>query len=88
MTAVSASSTQSSEKSVAAVTMQAGLVPNSYVGMGNDGTGCFQKGTGVSLGMPSSFLRLLSATCLQDSQVWASDHASELTPKCFAYVAA
>lgn len=34
--------------------MQAGLVPNSYVGMGNDGTGCFAKGTDVTLGKPDS----------------------------------
>ena len=67
LVAVSASPRKSSDKSAAAVTMQAGLVPNSYVGMGNDGTGCFQKGTGVSLGMPGSFLKLLSAICLQDS---------------------
>ena len=30
--------------------LQAGLVPGSYVGMGNDGTGCFTRGTGVSMG--------------------------------------
>ena len=30
--------------------MQAGLVPGSYVGMGNNGTGCFTTGDGVSLG--------------------------------------
>ena len=32
--------------------MQAGLVPGSYVGMGNNGTGCFTTGDGVSLGTP------------------------------------
>lgn len=33
------------------ILMVAGLVTNSYVGMGNNGTGCFTTGTGVSLGM-------------------------------------
>lgn len=31
--------------------VQAGLVPGSYVGMGNIGTGCFTRGTGVSMGV-------------------------------------
>lgn len=30
--------------------MQAGLVPGSYVGMGNFGTGCFGPGEGITLG--------------------------------------
>lgn len=30
--------------------MQAGLVPGTYVGMGNFGTGCFAKGDGITLG--------------------------------------
>lgn len=30
--------------------MQAGLVPGSYVGMGNLGTGCFGPGEGITLG--------------------------------------
>lgn len=30
--------------------LQAGLVPGSYVGMGNNGTGCFTRGTDVSMG--------------------------------------
>ncbi len=33
--------------------LQAGLVPGSYVGMGNHGTGCFTTAPGVSLGEPS-----------------------------------
>ena len=36
--------------------LQAGLVPGSYVGMGNIGTGCFNTGTGVTLGMLASCL--------------------------------
>lgn len=31
--------------------VQAGLVPGSYVGMGNNGTGCFTRGTGISMGV-------------------------------------
>ncbi|KAL3137469.1 hypothetical protein ABBQ38_004758 [Trebouxia sp. C0009 RCD-2024] len=31
--------------------MVAGLVPGTYVGMGNLGTGCFAKGDGITLGM-------------------------------------
>ncbi|DBB02267.1 hypothetical protein WJX82_006919 [Trebouxia sp. C0006] len=31
--------------------MVAGLVPGSYVGMGNNGTGCFTRGTDVTMGM-------------------------------------
>lgn len=30
--------------------LQAGLVPGSYIGMGNSGTGCFDTGAGVTLG--------------------------------------
>ena len=30
--------------------LQAGLVPGSYVGMGNNGTGCFTRGTDVTMG--------------------------------------
>ena len=30
--------------------MQAGLVPGSYIGMGNFGTGCFGPGEGITLG--------------------------------------
>jgi len=33
--------------------LQAGLVPGSYVGMGNHGTGCFTTAPGVSLGKHS-----------------------------------
>ena len=32
------------------LSVQAGLVPNSYIGMGNGGTGCFSTGAGVTLG--------------------------------------
>ncbi len=37
--------------------LQAGLVPGSYVGMGNNGTGCFTRGTGVSMGRCSMTAR-------------------------------
>ena len=37
--------------------LQAGLVPGSYVGMGNDGTGCFTRGTGVSMGKQCYIVR-------------------------------
>lgn len=30
--------------------LQAGLVPGTYIGMGNNGTGCFNTGTGITLG--------------------------------------
>ncbi len=30
--------------------LQAGLVPGSYVGMGNNGTGCFTRGTDITMG--------------------------------------
>lgn len=30
--------------------MQAGLVPGTYVGMGNLGTGCFSTGDGITSG--------------------------------------
>lgn len=33
------------------ILMVAGLVPGSYIGMGNSGTGCFDTGAGVTLGM-------------------------------------
>ncbi len=36
------------------ICIQAGLVTGSYVGMGNNGTGCFTTGTGVTLGMELS----------------------------------
>ena len=35
--------------------LQAGLVPGSYVGMGNNGTGCFTTGPGVTLGEQACF---------------------------------
>ncbi len=30
--------------------LQAGLVPGTYIGMGNNGTGCFNTGTDITLG--------------------------------------
>ena len=38
------------------MSLQAGLVPGSYVGMGNNGTGCFSTGTGVTLGILPGFI--------------------------------
>ena len=50
--------------------LQAGLVPGSYVGMGNHGTGCFTTAPGVSLGM-HSLLQLslcpVSRSCMRKS---------------------
>ena len=41
--------------------LQAGLVPGSSVGMGNNGTGCFAPGAGVNNGKPWSFFTASSA---------------------------
>ena len=37
--------------------LQAGLVPGSSIGMGNDGTGCFAPGAGVNNGAPGHHCR-------------------------------
>lgn len=36
--------------SVHTACLQAGLVPGTYIGMGNNGTGCFNTGTDITLG--------------------------------------
>lgn len=43
--------------------LQAGLVPGSYVGMGNSGTGCFTRGSQVSMGVHSPCLPIATCTC-------------------------
>ena len=35
--------------------LQAGLIPGSYIGMGNKGTGCFAPGEGVTKGKLKHF---------------------------------
>ena len=47
--------------------IQAGLVTNSYVGMGNNGTGCFTTGTGVSLGIAQAATLRCVLCCMASS---------------------
>ena len=53
------------------VLLQAGLVPGSYVGMGNDGTGCFTRGAGISMGRSFSNMHVavtpILSPCCSDS---------------------
>ena len=44
--------------SVHTACLQAGLVPGTYIGMGNNGTGCFNTGTDVTLGKAVVLQRL------------------------------
>ena len=50
--------------------LQAGLVPGSYVGMGNNGTGCFNTGADVTKGALHVYASmLLLAILIQSFQV-------------------